>query len=90
MKWCLRCDGCGWVCEAHQATPWQHGPRACPCGAAGEPCMCNRPSSGLPRMPAGLVAEEIGDFYLILDTDTDREEVQEALARIAQRARRAH
>ena len=90
MRWCLRCDGCGWVCEEHQDTPWDHGARACPCGAAGQPCMCNRPGSGMPRMPAGFVAEEIEDFDLILDVDQEREEGQAALARIAERARRLH
>jgi hypothetical protein len=35
---CQRCDGKGWVCEAHEDRPWP----GCECRAAGAPCPdCN-------------------------------------------------
>jgi hypothetical protein len=38
---CSRCEDTRRVCEAHPDRPWE-GPRACPCGAAGMPCLaCN-------------------------------------------------
>jgi hypothetical protein len=40
--WCGKCDGTGWICEAHHRRPWA-GPKACGCGAPGLPCIaCNR------------------------------------------------
>ncbi len=41
MRYCPRCDNCRWVCEAHPDKPWE-GPRACGCGAPGDPRpVCN-------------------------------------------------
>jgi hypothetical protein len=41
MRFCARCDNCRWVCENHPDQPWE-GPRACGCGAPGDPCpVCN-------------------------------------------------
>jgi hypothetical protein len=52
MRFCARCDDCRWVCEAHPDRSWL-GPRACDCGAAGEPCpVCN--ASEPPQLPAGF------------------------------------
>jgi hypothetical protein len=53
----LRCDNARIVCEAHPELPWGDGPRACPCGAAGEPCpLCNNVADGeVPEMPEGFV-----------------------------------
>ncbi|MGJ4888978.1 hypothetical protein ACQR1Y_12330 [Bradyrhizobium sp. HKCCYLRH3099] len=43
MKFCLRCDDTGFVCEAHPALPWIDSPRGCRCGAPGDPCpICQR------------------------------------------------
>lgn len=36
---CTICKGEGWVCENHDATPWDGG-HGC-CGGAGMPCICN-------------------------------------------------
>lgn len=50
---CFRCDGSGWVCEGHPDLPWE-GPRACGCGAPGDPCPeCNELAGETPRLPAG-------------------------------------
>jgi hypothetical protein len=41
MRFCTRCDISRLVCEAHPDKPWD-GPRACGCGAPGDPCsVCN-------------------------------------------------
>jgi len=37
MRFCARCDNCCFVCETHPDKPWD-GPRACGCGAPGDPC----------------------------------------------------
>lgn len=37
---CPRCDGETWVCENHPDRPF-YGRRACDCGSAGMPCICN-------------------------------------------------
>jgi hypothetical protein len=57
MKLCLRCDNARFVCEAHPDLPWEDGPRACPCGAAGKPCpLCNQVEDGdVPEMPEGFI-----------------------------------
>ena len=34
---CAVCQGSGWVCEDHPATPFQHDD----CGGAGVKCVCN-------------------------------------------------
>ncbi|MGJ4893804.1 hypothetical protein ACQR10_04710 [Bradyrhizobium sp. HKCCYLRH2060] len=42
MRFCLRCDDTGFVCEAHPSLPWSDSPRGCRCGAPGDPCpICN-------------------------------------------------
>jgi hypothetical protein len=55
---CPRCDGTGWVCEAHISRPWE-GPNACGCGVAGAPCgRCNNSGDDkMPRMPDGFKTE---------------------------------
>ena len=44
---CERCDRTGWVCEAHPFKPWSDSgsPKACGCGAAGDPCLDRNPSN---------------------------------------------
>lgn len=83
MKFCLRCVGTRWVCEAHPVMPWE-GAHGCSCGAPGEPCpVCNRTAQGdAPAMPDGFKAETRRDVDLS-DTATDLDEVEIALARIA-------
>lgn len=58
MKFCLQCANTRWVCEAHQAMPWE-GQYGCGCGAPGEPCpICNKPDDGeVPKMPDGFVTD---------------------------------
>jgi hypothetical protein len=58
MKFCARCDNCRWVCEGHPERPWE-GPRACGCGAPGDPCpVCNRADQDIePEMPEDFVAK---------------------------------
>lgn len=46
---CPRCNGEGWVCEAHGLTPWRDG-KGC-CGEPGVPCVCNPGEA----MPPGFV-----------------------------------
>src|SRR5579862_4265431 len=55
MRFCPRCDNCRWICEAHSDRPWD-GPRACGCGAPGDPCpVCNRVEGDqVPEMPDGF------------------------------------
>jgi hypothetical protein len=48
------------VCEAHPLLPWE-GPRACGCGAPGDPCpVCNRMDSDTeqPELPEDFVVEK--------------------------------
>ena len=56
---CPRCYDTRWVCEAHPERPWEGGPRACGCGATGEPCpVCNRKNDDdLPEMADGFVVD---------------------------------
>jgi hypothetical protein len=56
---CPRCYDTRWVCEAHPERPWEGGPRACGCGAPGEPCpICNRPEGDTaPALPEGFVVD---------------------------------
>jgi hypothetical protein len=53
---CRRCDETGWVCEDHPDRPFEDLPRACGCGAAGEPCSECNPSDEehAPRLPVGF------------------------------------
>jgi hypothetical protein len=39
--------------------PWGDGPRACPCGAAADPCpICNKvQEDDIPELPAGFVSD---------------------------------
>ncbi len=55
MRYCPRCDNRRWVSEAHRELPWE-GPRACGCGAPGEPCpVCNRVEGDqIPELPEGF------------------------------------
>ena len=34
---CVSCAECGWVCQDHPDSPWEHDN----CGAPGVPCACN-------------------------------------------------
>jgi hypothetical protein len=56
VRFCARCDNCRWVCEAHQIG---QGPRACGCGAPGDPCpVCNRVDTGTePELPEDFVVD---------------------------------
>jgi hypothetical protein len=58
VKFCARCDNCRWVCEAHPDRPWD-GPRACGCGAPGDPCpVRNRVDSDTEsELPEGFVVD---------------------------------
>ena len=59
---CAICEGTGWVCENHPATPWE-GPDACDCGGAGMPCrICNIPDDGeRPQLPADFLTDAAND-----------------------------
>jgi hypothetical protein len=60
MRFCARCDNCRFVCEAHLDKPWD-GPRACGCGAPGDPCpMCNNriDEDTEPELPEDFVVEK--------------------------------
>jgi len=52
---CERCDGEGWVCEAHHDTPFDG---EC-CGAPGAPCPSCNPCDHVhpPRLPDGFNVE---------------------------------
>ncbi|WP_316172386.1 hypothetical protein [Bradyrhizobium sp. SZCCHNRI2049] len=74
MRFCLRCDDTGFVCEAHPTLPWMDGPRGCRCGAPGDPCpVCAR----------ALVEAEPPAI-----DPADLDDIAAALARLAQRHRR--
>lgn len=76
MRFCLRCDDTGFVCEAHPALPWIDSARGCRCGAAGDPCpFCNR----------ALIEAERPDI-----DETDLAEVEDALTALLRRQRRRH
>jgi hypothetical protein len=64
MKWCARCDNCGWVCENHPDKPWL-GDRACDCGGAGAPCpICNATDElTAPEMPEGFQPTIVNKNY---------------------------
>jgi len=91
MQICIRCWGARWVCEAHTDQPWGND-KGCLCGAPGSPCpICNRVApEGKPAMPDGFKAEAEAEFDPPLDDAAERAEVQEALRRIFETARRKH
>ncbi|XUM25095.1 hypothetical protein ACRAVF_34070 (plasmid) [Bradyrhizobium oligotrophicum S58] len=76
MRICLRCADTGFVCEAHPARPWIDSPAGCRCGAAGEPC---------PICAGELRAAEPPEI-----DPAERDDVAEALTRLALRHRRRH
>ncbi|SHH05247.1 hypothetical protein [Bradyrhizobium erythrophlei] len=89
MKFCLRCDGARWVCEAHPDLPWEFGDRACTCGAPGEPCpACNNDAEKVPDMPPDFKVEEVRDFDPVIDVEHDIEEVEKELARMTDAKKR--
>jgi hypothetical protein len=64
-RFCARCAKARWVCEAHPNRPWSNGPRACSCGAPGEPCpVCNRTNPDtVPALPEGFVVDVKNDEW---------------------------
>lgn len=75
MRFCLRCDATGFVCEAHPALPWADGPRGCRCGAPGDLCpICN----------------DLRDADPPATDPVDGDDVVAALTELALRHRRKH
>jgi hypothetical protein len=57
MKFCVRCAGYRWVCEAHPERPWD-GPHACGCGAPGDHVPGLRVDNDtLPELPEGFIID---------------------------------
>jgi hypothetical protein len=82
MKFCLRCDNTGWLCEAHPNLPWIDSPRGCRCGAPGDPCPCNSCSiDEPPTMGPGFEADVTREPPEPLDA-REQSELEEDLARI--------
>ncbi|MGJ5036615.1 hypothetical protein ACQR13_21115 [Bradyrhizobium sp. HKCCYLRH3059] len=76
MRFCLRCDDTGFVCEAHPALPWMDSARGCRCGAPGDPC---------PVCAGDLLESEPPAI-----DPHERDDLADALTELALRRRRRH